>query len=384
MKESNMNVPLLDLKAHHQPLRKELLAALEQVLDKNNFILGSEVVELEEQIAAYSQARFGVGVSSGTDALLAALMALDVKAGDEVITTPLSFFATVGAIVRLGAKPVFVDIDPVTYNLDPSRIEAVATSHTRAIIPVHLYGQCADMDPILQISSRHGIAVVEDAAQAIGSEYRDKQRAGSMGTAGCLSFFPSKNLGGLGDGGMVVTNDEALAERLRILRVQGSKPKYYHRMVGGNFRLDTLQAAVLKVKLGYLDRWTALRQEHADLYERLFRETGLADEKKVRLPKAVYKEAGVAHYHIYNQFVIGVSERDKLQAYLKSKGIGTEIYYPVPLHRQDCLATLGYREGDFPVAERACRELLALPVYPELNENQQHYVVQTVKEWFER
>jgi dTDP-4-amino-4,6-dideoxygalactose transaminase len=379
-----MNVPLLDLKAHHQPLRKELLAAMEQVLDRNNFILGNEVAELEEKIAAYSHARFGIGVSSGTDALLAALMALDIKAGDEVITTPLSFFATVGAIVRLSASPVFVDIDPVTYNIDPARLEAAISPRTKAIIPVHLYGQCADMDPIVQIAAQHGLAVLEDAAQAIGSEYRDKQRAGSMGVAGCLSFFPSKNLGGLGDGGMVVTNDETLAERLRILRLQGAKPKYYHKVVGGNFRLDTLQAAVLKVKLGYLDRWTALRQRHAELYERLFRDAGVAEEKKVRLPKAVYKEAGVAHYHIYNQFVIGVSERDQLQAHLKTKGIGTEVYYPVPLHRQECLAALGYREGDFPVAERACRELLALPVYPELNEGQQHYVVQTVKEWFER
>ena len=377
-----MNVPLLDLKAHHQPLRKELLAALEQVLDKNNFILGNDVAELEEKIAAYCQTRFGVGVSSGTDALLAALMALDIKSGDEVITTPLSFFATVGAIVRLGARPIFVDIDPVTYNLDPSRLEAAITPRTRAIIPVHLYGQCAEMDPILKIATRHGLAVLEDAAQAIGSEYRDKRRAGSMGIAGCLSFFPSKNLGGLGDGGMVVTNDEGLAERLRILRVQGSKPKYYHRVVGGNFRLDTLQAAVLKVKLGYLDRWTALRQRHAELYERLFRDEGLAEEKKVRLPKAVYKEAGVSHYHIYNQFVIGVSNRDQLQAHLKTKGIGTEVYYPVPLHRQECLKHLGYQEGDFPVAEQACRELLALPVYPELNEDQQHYVVETVKEGF--
>jgi dTDP-4-amino-4,6-dideoxygalactose transaminase len=311
-------------------------------------------------------------------------MALDIKSGDEVITTPLSFFATVGAIVRLGAKPVFVDIDPVTYNLDPLRIESVITSRTRAIIPVHLYGQCADMDPIVQIAAQHGLAVLEDAAQAIGSEYRGKQRAGSMGIAGCLSFFPSKNLGGLGDGGMVVTNDETLAERLRILRLQGAKPKYYHKVVGGNFRLDTLQAAVLKVKLGYLDRWTALRQRHAELYERLFRDAGLADEKKARLPKAVYKEASIAHYHIYNQFVIGVSERDQLQAHLKNKGVGTEVYYPVPLHLQECLKHLGFQEGDFPIAERACRELLALPVYPELNEDQQHYVVQIVKEWFKR
>jgi dTDP-4-amino-4,6-dideoxygalactose transaminase len=378
-----MNVPLLDLKAHHQPLRKDLLAALEQVLDKNNFILGNEVTELEEKIAAYCQVRYGVGVSSGTDALLAALMALDIKSGEEVITTPLSFFATVGVIVRLGATPVFVDIDPVTYNIDSSRLEAAITPRTKAIIPVHLYGQCADMDPILQIATRHGLVVVEDAAQAIGSEYRDKRRAGRMGIAGCLSFFPSKNLGGLGDGGMVVTNDQSIAERLRILRVQGAKPKYYHKVVGGNFRLDTLQAAVLNVKLGYLDRWTALRQQHAELYERLFRDAGLVDEKKVRFPKAVYKKP-VCHYHIYNQFVIGVSERDQLQAHLKTKGIGTEVYYPVPLHRQECLTSLGYREGDFPEAERACRELLALPIYPELNEDQQHYVVHAVREWFER
>jgi len=379
-----MNVPLLDLKAHHQPLRKELLAALEQVLDKNNFILGNEVAELEEKIAAYCQVRFGVGVSSGTDALLAALMALDIKSGDEVITTPLSFFATVGVIVRLGARPVFVDIDPVTYNLDPARLEAAISPRTRAIMPVHLYGQCADMDPILEIATRRGLAVVEDAAQAIGSEYRAGRRAGSMGVAGCLSFFPSKNLGGLGDGGMVVTNDQTLAERLRILRVHGAKPKYYHRVVGGNFRLDTLQAAVLNVKLPHLDRWTALRQQHAELYEKLFRDAGLVDEKKVRLPKAVYKEAGIAHYHIYNQFVIGVSNRDALQAHLKAKGIGTEVYYPVPLHRQECFNGLGYHEGDFPEAERASRELLALPIYPELTEDQQHYVVQSVREWFER
>jgi dTDP-4-amino-4,6-dideoxygalactose transaminase len=379
-----VNVPLLDLKAHHEPIRKELLAALERVLDKNNFILGNEVTELEEKIAAYCQTGYGVGVSSGTDALLAALMALGIKTGDEVITTPLSFFATVGAIVRLGAKPVFVDIDPTTYNLDPSRLESVITARTRAIIPVHLYGQCADMDAILQIASSREIPVVEDAAQAIGSEYRDKRRAGSMGIAGCLSFFPSKNLGGLGDGGMVVTTDETLADKLRMLRVQGAKPKYYHRVVGGNFRLDTLQAAVLKVKLSYLDQWTDLRQRHAELYERLFRQAGLAEDKKVRLPKPIYKAAGVTHYHIYNQFVIGVSGREELQAYLKSKGIGSEVYYPVPLHRQECLTELGYHEGDFPVAERACRELLALPVYPELNEDQQQYVVQVVRDWFER
>ncbi|TXG87817.1 MAG: DegT/DnrJ/EryC1/StrS family aminotransferase [Thermomicrobiales bacterium] len=375
-----MNVPLLDLKAQHEPIRKDLLAAMERVLDQNNFILGREVKELEAQVAAYSQTRFAVGVSSGTDALLAALMAVDIKAGDEVITTPLSFFATVGAIVRLGARPVFVDVDPVTYNLDPRLIEAAVTARTRAIIPVHLYGQCADMAPILEIAAKHGLAVVEDAAQAIGSEYRDGRRAGSMGTMGCFSFFPSKNLGGLGDGGMVVTNNEKLAERLQVLRVQGGKPKYYHRVIGGNFRLDTLQAAVLSVKLPYLDRWTALRQKHADLYESLFQQAKIEDTCGVRLPRAVYKQDGVEHYHIYNQFVMAVPKRDALRDYLKEKGIGTEIYYPVPLHLQECLVTLGHRAGDYPEAERACRELVALPIYPELQEEQQRYVVESVCE----
>ena len=375
-----MNVPLLDLKAQHEPLRKDLLAAMERVLDQNNFILGREVKELESQVAAYSQTRFAVGVSSGTDALLAALMALDVKAGDEVITTPLSFFATVGAIVRLGATPVFVDIDPVTYNLDPNRIEAAVTSRTKAIIPVHLYGQCADMAPILEIAAKHGLGVVEDAAQAIGAEYRGGRRAGSMGTMGCFSFFPSKNLGGLGDGGMVVTNDEQLAERLQVLRVQGGKPKYYHRVIGGNFRLDTLQAAVLGVKLPHLDRWTKLRQQHAELYESLFREMKLESTYGVRLPHAAYKDEGVSHYHIYNQFVIAVPKRDALRDSLKEKGVGTEIYYPVPLHLQECLVSLGHRAGEFPEAERACRDLVALPIYPELNEDQQRYVAQSVLE----
>lgn len=375
-----MNVPLLDLKAQHDPIRKDLLAAMERVLDQNNFILGREVGELETQVAAYSGTRFAVGVSSGTDALLAALMALDIKPGDEVITTPLSFFATVGAIVRLGARPVFVDIDPVTYNLDPNRLEAAVTPQTRAVIPVHLYGQCADMIPILQVAEAHRLAVVEDAAQAIGAEYKDGRRAGSMGTAGCFSFFPSKNLGGLGDGGMVVTNDEALAERLRVLRVQGGKPKYYHRVLGGNFRLDTLQAAVLGVKLPYLDRWTALRQRHADLYESLFRSLEVESKFGVRLPQAVYKQNGVRHYHIYNQFVMGVPRRERLREHLKSNGIGTEIYYPVPLHLQECLRSFGYQEGDYPEAERACRDLVALPIYPELNEDQQHFVAQTLCE----
>lgn len=378
-----MNVPLLDLKAQHEPIRKDLLAAMERVLDQNAFILGHDVAELEQRVAEYSGTKHAIGVSSGTDALLAALMALDIKPGEEVITTPLSFFATVGAIVRVGAKPVFVDIDPITYNLDVREIEGVLTSRTRAIIPVHLYGQCAEMSPILDISSRHGLAVVEDAAQAIGAEYLHGRRAGSMGTMGCFSFFPSKNLGGLGDGGMVVTNDEQLAERLRVLRVQGGKPKYYHRVIGGNFRLDTLQAAVLNVKLPYLDRWTALRQQHAEVYESLFQQRAAA-ALGIRLPQAVYKQAGVRHYHIYNQFVIGVPNRDRLREYLKERGVGTEIYYPVPLHLQECLSDLGHKPGDYPQAERACRDLVALPIYPELREDQQQYVVKIVSEFFEQ
>lgn len=379
-----MKVPLLDLRAHHEPIRKDLLAAIEQVLEKNNFIMGDEVGWLEEKIAGYCRTRYAVGVSSGTDALLASLMALDIKAGDEVITSPLSFFATAGAIVRVGARPVFVDIDPGTYNLDPNLIESAITSRTRAVVPVHLYGQCADMEPILHIASRHGLAVVEDAAQAIGAEYRDGRRAGSIGIVGGLSFFPSKNLGGLGDGGMVVTNDQAIAERVRILRVQGAKPKYHHRLVGGNFRLDTLQAAVLNVKFHYLDRWTALRQKHAQRYEELFRGSGLEQSVGVRLPQAVYRKSGVRHYHIYNQFVIGVPNRDGLREYLTTKGIGTEVYYPVPLHLQECLRFLGHREGDFPEAERACRDVLGVPIYPELSERQQEYVAQAVQEFYKR
>jgi dTDP-4-amino-4,6-dideoxygalactose transaminase len=315
-----MKVPLLDLKQQHEPIRKDLLAAMERVLDRNNFIQGAEVEELEVHIAAYCRTRYAVGVSSGTDALLVSLMALDLKAGDEIITTPLSFFATASAIVRAGARPVFVDINPETYNLDADKIDDVITPRTRAIIPVHLYGQCADMTTILEVAAHHNLAVVEDAAQAIGAEYRDGRRAGSMGVTGCLSFFPSKNLGGFGDGGMVVTNDQGLAERIRVLRVQGAQPKYYHRLIGGNFRLDTLQAAVLNVKFQYLDRWTALRQHHALRYETLLRNNEL-DKKGLHLPTAAYRRAGIRHYHIYNQYVIAVRNREGLREYLKYHGV---------------------------------------------------------------
>lgn len=377
-----MGVPLLDLKAHHEPMHKEIMAALEQTFRSQSFILGPEVGKLEERIAAYCQAKYGIGVTSGTDALLIALMALGVGPGDEVITTPYSFFATAGAVVRLGAKPVFVDIDPRTYNIDPTKVGAAITANTKAIIPVHLYGQCADMGPIMEFAKRHHVNVIEDAAQAIGSEYQDGRRACSMGTIGCLSFFPSKNLGCLGDGGMAVTNDPDLAERMRVLRVHGSKPKYYHKMIGGNFRLDTIQAAVLNVKLNYLDEWTKRRQDNADRYETLFNQSGLVEQGKVKLPEPVYRNTGTKHYHIYNQFVLRLEHRDELMAYMKQRGVGAEIYYPVPFHLQECFRDLGYMEGDFPESERAAKETMAIPIYPELTLAQQAEVVETIISYY--
>ena len=378
-----MNVPLLDLNAQHQPIRKDLLAAMERVLDKGDFILGAEVKRLEEQVAAYCHTQYAVGVSSGTDALLVAAMALGIGPGDEVITTAFSFFATSAIISRLGAKPVFVDIDSVTYNLDPGKIEKAITEKTRAIIPVHLYGQCADMDPVLALAAKHGINVIEDAAQAIGAEYRDGRRAGSMGKVGCLSFFPSKNLGAFGDGGMVVTNDEEVADKIRLLRIQGGRPKYFHKVIGGNFRLDTLQASVLNVKLPYLDRWTAMRQQNAIRYEELIRHAELPEKVGLCLPQPVYRDHKVSHYHIYNQFILRVPNRDGLRTFLSEKGIGTEIYYPMPLHLQECYKDLGYREGTLPVAEAACKETVGLPVFPELTQQQQEYVVETIKQFYQ-
>jgi len=371
-----MNVPLLDLRAQHEPLHQEILGTIDRVMKSGEFIMGREVAALEESIAHYCGVRFGVGVSSGTDALLVALMALGVGPGDEVITPPYSFFATAGVVSRLGATPVFVDIDPVTFNIDPAKVEARITSRTRAIVPVHLYGQVADMQPILEIATRAGVPVVEDAAQAIGAEYKDGRRAGSMGALGCLSFFPSKNLGAMGDAGMVVTDDQALADRLRILRVHGGQPKYYHQVIGGNFRLDSIQAAVLNVKFKYLDQWTASRQRNAERYEGLFLELDVRD---VALPKAVYKADGVRHYHIYNQFVIRSSHRDQLREYLKQNGIATEIYYPVPFHLQKCFASLGHQRGDFPESEKAASETLALPIYPELTEERLRYVAEAIR-----
>ncbi|MBN2303697.1 MAG: DegT/DnrJ/EryC1/StrS family aminotransferase [Anaerolineae bacterium] len=373
-------VPLLDLKAQYAMIRDEVRAAVDRVMESQYFILGPEVTALEDEIAAYVQCSHGVGVSSGTDALLVALMALDIQPGDEVITTPYTFFATAGCIVRLRAKPVFVDINPVTFNIDPGQIEAAITSRTRAIIPVHLYGQMADMGPIMEIAQRHNLVVIEDAAQAIGADYHG-QRAGTIGLMGCFSFFPSKNLGGFGDAGMVVTNDAALADRLRLFRNHGYRPKYYNIVVGGNFRLDAIQAAVLRVKLNYLEDWTTERQRNAADYRRLFAGAGLAINAEAftsGAPGIVLPVELPDRRHIYNQFVIRCARRDALIQHLKEHQIGTEIYYPQPMHLQECFADLGHRPGDFPASEAAAHETLALPIYSELTEEMLSTVVETI------
>jgi dTDP-4-amino-4,6-dideoxygalactose transaminase len=368
-----MKVPLLDLKAQHSTIRSEIRAAIERVVESQQFILGPEVEGLEREIAAFCNARFAIGVSSGTDALLAALMAIGTGTGDEVITTAYSFFATAGVIARLGARPVFVDIDPKTFNLDSSAVGQKITSRTKAVMPVHLFGQCAVMDLILEIVKGKGIHVIEDAAQAIGARDKKERQAGTIGHIGCFSFFPSKNLGAFGDGGMVVTNDDHLAEMVGVIRVHGAKPKYHHSLVGGNFRLDALQAAILRVKLKHLTRWSEMRRNNASRYRSLFAEMELS--KYVSLPDD-------SPGHIYNQFVVRFVDRDRLQAFLRQKGIETESYYPVPLHLQDCFRDLGYRSGDFPNAEGAAGNSLALPVYPELTEEKQRYVVEQIQEFY--
>ena len=365
-----MNIPLLDLKAQYASIKQEVNQAIGEVLESQHFILGPKVDQCEKAIAAYSQCSYGIGVSSGSDALLACLMAETIGAGDEVITTPYTFFATVGAISRLGATPVLVDIDPATYNLDVNQIATKITKKTKAIIPVHLFGQMADMDPVMHLAEKHGLVVIEDAAQAIGAEYKGR-RAGSIGHYGCFSFFPSKNLGAIGDAGMIVTNDAQRAEKLKVLRGHGAKPKYYHRIVGGNFRLDAVHAAVVSAKLPHLDAWTSGRQRNAKRYDQLFREAKLP----IGLPVVTTDR------HIFNQYVIRSSSRDQLQAFLQKKGIGSEVYYPVPMHLQDCFAYLGIKAGAFPESERACKESLAIPVYPELNDAQARYVVDTIAEF---
>jgi dTDP-4-amino-4,6-dideoxygalactose transaminase len=377
----------LDLKAQYQTIRDEVRAAVDRVLESQVFILGPEVEGLEREVADYSQCRYGIGVSSGTDALLVALMALDVKPGDEVVTSPYSFFATAGSIARLGARIVFVDIDPQTYNLDPNHLADAITPRTKAIIPVHLYGQMADMAPIMDVAARRGdVPVIEDAAQAIGSEYHG-QRSGTIGQMGCFSFFPSKNLGGAGDGGMVTTNDPALDKRLKLLRNHGQHPKYYNDAVGGNFRLDAIQAAILRVKLRHLDKWTAARQRNAALYRRLFAATNIVVDNVrgsslTERPGIVLPTESPSLRHIYNQFVIRAHRRDELVEHLKQRQIGCEIYYPVPLHLQKCFADWGYRAGDYPNAELAAQQTLALPIYPELTELMQAEVVGAVADFY--
>jgi dTDP-4-amino-4,6-dideoxygalactose transaminase len=363
-------VPLLDLEAQYAPLRDELLAAVTRVCDSQRYINGPDVAALEQELAAYLGVKATVGVSSGTDALLVSLMALGIGRGDEVVTSTFSFFATAGCIARVGATPRLVDIDPVTYAVDPAGVRNAITPHTRAIIPVHLYGLCVDMDPILEIARDANVAVIEDAAQSIGATYKGRQ-AGSMGAVGCFSFFPSKNLGAFGDGGLVTSNDERLANEIRLLRNHGAEPKYYHHRIGGNFRLDTIQAAILRVKLPHLASWSAGRRANADRYRQLFAAAGLTD--RVTLPAAPLDRE-----HIYNQFVIRLPHRDRVRERLTEAGIGTEIYYPVPFHLQECFAPLGYSRGDFPHAEAAADSTLALPIYAELTEAQQHAVVSAV------
>jgi dTDP-4-amino-4,6-dideoxygalactose transaminase len=372
----SIKVPLLDLQAQYAPLRDALIAAVTRVCDSQRFIMGPEITALEEELAALLGIRHAVAVSSGTDALLLALMALDIRAGDEVVTTTYSFFATAGAIVRVGARPVLVDIDPATFNIDPAAAAAAITPRTKAILPVHLFGLSADLDPLVAAASRAGVPIIEDAAQAIGATYKSRP-LGGIGAFGCFSFFPSKNLGAFGDAGLITTNDAALAKRARLLRTHGMEPKYYHHLVGGNFRMDALQAAVLRVKAPHLAAWTDARRANAHRYLTRFRDEALGD--RLTLP---VEPPG--RRHIYNQFVIRTAERDALKRHLDERGIGNEIYYPVPFHLQPCFADLGYRRGAFPHAERAAETSLALPIYGEMTAEQQDAVVDAVAQFVSR
>ncbi len=385
-----MKVPLLDLKGQYQSIKTEIDGAVQQVIDSQYFIMGPDIAKLEEEISNYLNCQFAVGVSSGTDALLLALMVLDIEPGDEIIVPTYSFFATAGVVARLNAKPVFVDVDPVTFNIDPKQIEKKITSKTKAIIPVHLYGQSAAMTEIMSISRKYSLFVVEDAAQAIGTQYKDSRFAGTIGDMGCFSFFPSKNLGGFGDGGIVTTNNPNFEHKLKIMRVHGMEPKYYHKVIGGNFRLDSLQAAVLRVKLKYLDSWSEKRRQNAAAYTKYFIEAGLAeaegkltfdDKNKVLLPEAIYKETGHKNYHIYNQFIIRVEKRNELWDFMKKKEIGCEVYYPVPFHRQECFDYLKSNDKDYPNSNFASEHSLALPIYPELTDEQIKYVVDSIAEF---
>lgn len=372
-----MNVPLLDLRAQYLTIKDEVRAELDEVYESQHFILGPKVAALEQAIASACGAAYAVGVSSGTDALLSALMALGLSTGDEVITTPYTFFATAGSIVRAGARPVFIDIDPASFNLEPSQVQDRITRRTKVLIPVHLFGRCAEMEPLRALAAQHHLAIIEDAAQAIGAQTAEGRKAGGIGTLGCLSFYPTKNLGGFGDGGMVLTSDPRLADILRSLRQQGSESPYDHPLVGGNFRLDEVQAAVLLVKLRHLEGWVEARRAHANRYNDAFRQLDLDCSDALTLP-----DMPKAGHHVFNQYVVRTHRRDELHRFLASRGIGTAVYYPKPLHLQACLAFLGYREGDFPEAERAARETLALPVYPELTVQMQDRVIEVIDAFF--
>lgn len=397
-----MNVPLLDLTRYDDDVMEEFRAAFERVLRSGHYILGQEVEAFEQECAEYIGVKHAIGVSSGTDALLLALMTLGIGAGDEVICPTYTFFATAGSIWRMGAKPVFVDSNPVCYNLDPAQIEGKLTKRTKAIMPVHLYGQCAEMDEIMEISQRRGIPVIEDAAQAIGAEYKNRG-AGTMGAFGCFSFFPSKNLGALGDAGLITTNDDELAAKAKILRAHGAEPKYYHRLVGANFRIDALQAALLRIKLRHLNDYTAKRQSNAALYSKLLMASGLASFNTDSDVCAAYcasskMDANAAaaslllpvacqSRHIYNQYIVrvkGAGQRDELRNFLKNKNVATEVYYPVPLHLQECFAALNHAPGDFPMAETAAAETLALPIFPELTAGEIQYVAEQIVAFFQK
>jgi dTDP-4-amino-4,6-dideoxygalactose transaminase len=385
-----MKVPLLDLKRQYQSIKKGIDEAMLRVAETQMLILGSEVEQLEKSLAEYCGVQFAIGVSSGTDALLMALMALDIKPWDEIIIPTYSFFATAGVVARLHATPVFVDSDPVSYNIDVNGIRAKLNAKTKAIIPVHLYGQCADMKEILEISEKYKIPVIEDAAQSIGAEYSDCRKAGSMGLMGCFSFYPTKNLGAFGEGGLITTNNETIADRLKKMRNHGMAPKYHHQFIGGNFRLDALQAAILNVKLPYLESWHDARRHNAELYTEYFIDAGLAEQNgvnefnkfnKVLLPKPAHKALSHHYYHIYNQFIIRVQKRDELRQFLTDNGIGTEIYYPIPFHRQECFKYLNNIDNEFPIANRLSEETIALPIFPELTNEEIKYVVDKIIEF---
>ncbi|HMU41908.1 MAG TPA: DegT/DnrJ/EryC1/StrS family aminotransferase [Ignavibacteriaceae bacterium] len=385
-----MKVPLLDLHPQYQSLKKELDDAVLRVSESQYFILGPEVEKLEKSLSEFLGCKYTYGVSSGTDALLLALMAIGIKPDDEVIVPTYSFFATAGVVSRLNATPVLVDIDPITFNINVDQIESKITSKTKAIIPVHLYGQSCEMNKIMEIAGKHNLRVIEDGAQAISTQYKDGKCVGTIGDIGCFSFFPSKNLGGYGDGGLVATNDDELAYKLKIMRVHGGEQKYYHKVIGGNFRIDALQAAVLNVKLPHLNSWSAKRRENAETYSSLFIQSGLSegvgrtsfDEKnKVLLPAAVYKNINaLTNYHIYNQYIIRIKNRDEVKKYLADNEVSSEIYYPVSFHQQECFSNLNYKKGDFPFAENATETSLAIPIYPDLSKEQIAFVVEKIKE----